>query len=194
MAEDGRQGSASLKGPAQVSSEPSSAAVLLACGSEVVAKGLELALAGDERIRVIKGRQAQAFLSGGSVSERCVAVIIDACATVRPAHVAAGAAGRFALLAIVAQPTPLTLSLLDAIGAEALELGISPDELRAKILLAARAKSSLTTRELDVYRELRRCRTDAEVASELDMGVATVRSHARSIFRKLGVSSRAELG
>ena len=53
--------------------------------------------------------------------------------------------------------------------------------------------SLLTQREGDVLRLLREGRSNAEIALELQIGVETVRTHARSIFRKLGVSSRRAL-
>ena len=36
-------------------------------------------------------------------------------------------------------------------------------------------------------------RSNAEIAASLHVGVETVRTHARNIYRKLGVSSRREL-
>jgi hypothetical protein len=40
---------------------------------------------------------------------------------------------------------------------------------------------------------LRQNRSNAQIALALGIGVETVRSHARSIYRKLGVSSRRTL-
>jgi DNA-binding NarL/FixJ family response regulator len=51
----------------------------------------------------------------------------------------------------------------------------------------------LTTREGDVLVLLRQGRSNAQIALTLHVGVETVRSHARSIYRKLGVASRREL-
>ena len=51
----------------------------------------------------------------------------------------------------------------------------------------------LTRREGDVLVLLRQGRSNAQIALTLQIGVETVRSHARSIFRKLGVASRREL-
>ena len=53
--------------------------------------------------------------------------------------------------------------------------------------------SLLTRREGEVLQLLRESRTNAEIALALQIGVETVRTHARSIFRKLGVSSRRAL-
>ena len=51
----------------------------------------------------------------------------------------------------------------------------------------------LTQREGDVLLLLRQGRTNAQIAVALQIGVETVRTHARSIYRKLGVSSRRAL-
>lgn len=60
--------------------------------------------------------------------------------------------------------------------------------------LEARAADPLLTgREGDVLGLLRQNRSNAQIALALGIGVETVRSHARSIYRKLGVSSRRTL-
>jgi DNA-binding NarL/FixJ family response regulator len=51
----------------------------------------------------------------------------------------------------------------------------------------------LTARESELLPMLAQRRSNAQIALELQIGVETVRSHARSIYRKLGVSSRREL-
>jgi DNA-binding NarL/FixJ family response regulator len=53
--------------------------------------------------------------------------------------------------------------------------------------------SELTAREAEVIELLQDGRTNAEIATELSIGVETVRTHARNIYRKLGVPSRREL-
>jgi len=51
----------------------------------------------------------------------------------------------------------------------------------------------LTPREAVVLDLLQNGRSNGEIAAELHIGVETVRTHARSIYRKLGVRSRREL-
>jgi DNA-binding NarL/FixJ family response regulator len=51
----------------------------------------------------------------------------------------------------------------------------------------------LTEREADVLELLQRGRSNAEIAAALHVGVETVRTHARHIYRKLGVTTRREL-
>ena len=51
----------------------------------------------------------------------------------------------------------------------------------------------LTRREAEVLPLLAQGRTNPQIALALNVGVETVRTHARNIYRKLGVSSRNEL-
>jgi DNA-binding NarL/FixJ family response regulator len=53
--------------------------------------------------------------------------------------------------------------------------------------------AELTAREAEVLELLQDGRTNAEIAEALSIGIETVRTHARSVFRKLGVPSRREL-
>src|SRR5918911_4180494 len=51
----------------------------------------------------------------------------------------------------------------------------------------------LTPREADVLELLQQGRTNAEIAHTLSIGIETVRTHARNIYRKLGITSRRDL-
>jgi DNA-binding NarL/FixJ family response regulator len=51
----------------------------------------------------------------------------------------------------------------------------------------------LTPREAEVMELLQAGRSNAEIAHELHVGIETVRTHARHVYRKLGVSTRREL-
>lgn len=51
----------------------------------------------------------------------------------------------------------------------------------------------LTAREAEVLPMLQQGSSNAQIAAALHVGVETVRSHARNIYRKLGVSSRRDL-
>jgi DNA-binding NarL/FixJ family response regulator len=52
----------------------------------------------------------------------------------------------------------------------------------------------LTPREAEVLELLTDGRTNAQIAQQLTIGIETVRTHARNIYRKLGIGSRRELG
>jgi len=51
----------------------------------------------------------------------------------------------------------------------------------------------LTPREAEVLELLHDGATNAQIAHKLSIGIETVRTHARNIYRKLGISSRREL-
>jgi DNA-binding NarL/FixJ family response regulator len=51
----------------------------------------------------------------------------------------------------------------------------------------------LTPREADVLELLQDGATNAQIAQALSIGLETVRTHARNIYRKLGISSRRDL-
>jgi len=53
--------------------------------------------------------------------------------------------------------------------------------------------AELTARERDVLELLQDRRTNPEIPEELSIGIETVRTHARNVYRKLGVPSRREL-
>jgi DNA-binding NarL/FixJ family response regulator len=59
---------------------------------------------------------------------------------------------------------------------------------------AAEFPAGLTAREVDVLRLVAVGLTDAEAAERLFLSVRTVNAHMRSIYRKLGVGSRAAAG
>jgi DNA-binding NarL/FixJ family response regulator len=59
--------------------------------------------------------------------------------------------------------------------------------------LGERGAHLLTARETEVVELLQDGCTNSEIARELKIGIETVRTHARSVFRKLGVASRRDL-
>ena len=52
----------------------------------------------------------------------------------------------------------------------------------------------LTPREADVLELLQQGATNGQIAHSLSIGLETVRTHARNIYRKLGISSRRTAG
>jgi DNA-binding NarL/FixJ family response regulator len=75
------------------------------------------------------------------------------------------------------------------LGSRGLQLQLMPIDARETPV----RESHLTAREGEVLLLLRQGRSNAQIALALEIGVETVRSHARNIYRKLGVSSRRTL-
>lgn len=59
--------------------------------------------------------------------------------------------------------------------------------------LGAQGAELLTPREAEVLELLQEGSTNAQIAQRLSIGIETVRTHARNIYRKLGIASRREL-
>jgi DNA-binding NarL/FixJ family response regulator len=59
--------------------------------------------------------------------------------------------------------------------------------------LGVKGSDLLTPREADVLELLQDGATNAQIAQALSIGLETVRTHARNIYRKLGISSRRDL-
>jgi DNA-binding NarL/FixJ family response regulator len=60
-------------------------------------------------------------------------------------------------------------------------------------MLDIQGSDLLTRREAEVLELLQDGATNAQIAHRLSIGIETVRTHARNIFRKLGIASRREL-
>ena len=59
--------------------------------------------------------------------------------------------------------------------------------------LNIKGAEQLTPREAEVLELLQDNATNAQIAHRLSIGIETVRTHARNIYRKLGIASRREL-
>ena len=79
--------------------------------------------------------------------------------------------------------------MLNAIHLTSREMQLTPREVQRP----RHDGGVLTPREVEVLAELQQRRANAQIASDLHISVETVRTHARSIYRKLGVTSRREL-
>jgi DNA-binding NarL/FixJ family response regulator len=115
------------------------------------------------------------------------------------------------LIVLANNPTPGECAQLLALGATAcLGKDVEGRDVLTAIHLASRglhvlphsssASASpprlpdvLTPREADVLDQLQLGRSNGEIAVALSVSVETVRTHARSVFRKLGVKDRREL-
>jgi DNA-binding NarL/FixJ family response regulator len=94
----------------------------------------------------------------------------------------------FGAAACLAKATQ-TRDVLNAIHLASRGLQITPRDRHS----SAPGFGLLTPRESDVLAELQQRRSNAQIAADLHISIETVRTHARHIFRKLGVASRREL-
>lgn len=83
--------------------------------------------------------------------------------------------------------------VLNAIHLASRGLQVLPHNEQATEARSTIESDLLTLREAEVLGLLRERRQNAQIAAELHISVETVRTHARNIYRKLGVSSRREL-
>jgi DNA-binding NarL/FixJ family response regulator len=117
------------------------------------------------------------------------------------------------LIALGSHPSPAECAQLLALGATAcLSTDIERRDVLNAIHLVSRGmhvlpyagsehsgtptptlRDALTPREADVLQQLQLGRSNGEIAAELSVSVETVRTHVRSVFRKLGVKGRREL-
>lgn len=86
-----------------------------------------------------------------------------------------------------------THELVDAVRRAAAGETVLAAPISQRILERMRATTStaLTTREIEVLREVARGNTNASIAESLHIGQATVKTHLLHIYDKLGVSDRA---
>jgi DNA-binding NarL/FixJ family response regulator len=83
--------------------------------------------------------------------------------------------------------------ILSAIHLASRGLHVLPKTVREFGLEEAPGPDLLTPREADVLELLQQGRSNSEIAGVLHVGKETVRTHAPSIYRKLGVQNRREL-
>ena len=83
--------------------------------------------------------------------------------------------------------------ILNAIHLASRGLHVLPRTAREFGLTEPPGPELLTPREADVLELLQQGRSNAQIAMALSVGVETVRTHARNIYRKLGVRTRREL-
>jgi DNA-binding NarL/FixJ family response regulator len=83
--------------------------------------------------------------------------------------------------------------IINAVYLASRNLHVFPRMASAEPSPAISGHELLTQREVEVLPLLQMGRSNAQIALALQVGVETIRSHARSIYRKLGVASRREL-
>jgi DNA-binding NarL/FixJ family response regulator len=187
--------------------------VLLARFEDLVSAGLRSLIGTDPNLRIVASDVAVHELDALIAEhEPCVA-IINFGALRMPAEVRRLSAAHPAtrLLVLANNPTPGECAQLLALGATAcLGKEVQARDILTTIHLASRGlhvlphathasattpllPDVLTPREADVLDQLQLGRSNGEIAAELSVSIETIRTHARSVFRKLGVKGRREL-
>jgi DNA-binding NarL/FixJ family response regulator len=177
---------------------------------DLYARGLRGMIEDDPSLQLVASNVGPAQLPTMLRTRRPQVTILDAEALGSPIAVRELAALRPTthLLLLAARPSGVESAQLLAFGAAAClsKSTQTRDVLNAIHLasrglqLAPRAEAEahgggglLTPRETDVLAHLQRRRSNAQIAADLQISIETVRTHARHIYRKLGVGSRREL-
>ncbi len=183
--------------------------ILLARFEDLVDAGLRSLIGADPSLQIVATDVSADRLDAVIAEHRPRVAILNLAALltagdIRHLH---GAHPATQLVVLTADPTPGECSQLLALGATAcLGRDVERRDVLNTIHLASRGlhvlprgqgatggHDMLTAREADVLGLLRLGRSNGEIAVALSISVETVRTHARSVFRKLGVSSRREL-
>jgi DNA-binding NarL/FixJ family response regulator len=179
---------------------------------DIVARGLRALIDEDESLALVAAGIAHDLLPGLLGSEKPdVAIVnfgsLESAAELRKLH------RRFPatkLVVLANRPTATESRQMLAFGATAcLSKSSEARDVLNAIHLASRGlhvlpsaqdaappapgPDVLTPREAEVMELLQSGKSNAEIAQELHIGIETVRSHARRIYRKLGVRTRREL-
>ena len=193
---------------------PAAVSVVTARFEDLVGRGLRTLLAEDENIEIVAGDVPYEQIPAALAEHAPRVVILNFGSLGSPADVSSMhndfPATRLVVLAN--HPSPAECNQMLAFGATAC---LSKDTQARDILNAVHLASRglhvlpktaaefgmselpgpelLTPREADVLELLQAGHTNAQIAAELHVGIETVRTHARNIYRKLGVRTRREL-
>lgn len=188
---------------------PQSVSVAIARFEDLVGAGLRVLISEDPTLRIVAERVELDQLDEAIRTHTPDVTILNfgslrAAADVQRLHVAHPDTH---LLVLGNRPTASESSQMLALGATAcLAKEVQGRDVLNAIHLASRGlhvlpragghhtgPDVLTPREADVFGLLQAGRSNAEIAMELSVSVETVRTHARAVFRKLGVRNRREL-
>jgi DNA-binding NarL/FixJ family response regulator len=192
---------------------PEATPITIAVGrfDDLLARGLRGLIEDDPSLVLIAADVERSQLPAVLRAHRPRVAILDAGSLRTPAEVRllndAHPATRLLLLA--SQPSSVECAQLLAFGAAAcLAKATEARDVLNAVHLASRGlqltprdshgmsivgSGLLTVRESDVLAQLQQRRSNAQIAADLHIGIETVRTHARHIYRKLGVGSRREL-
>lgn len=183
--------------------------VVLARFEDLVDAGLRSLIGADQSLRIVDSDVTADRLSTVVGEHAPQVAILNLVALLEPGDVNRlhRAHPSTHLIVLAHSPSPAECSQLLALGATAcLGRDVQARDVLTTIHLASRGlhvvprgataatgHDVLTPREADVLGQLQLGRSNGEIAAALSVSVETVRTHARSVFRKLGVRSRREL-
>ncbi|HXD55367.1 MAG TPA: response regulator transcription factor [Solirubrobacteraceae bacterium] len=190
--------------------DANSITVAVGAFDDLLARGLRGLIEDDPLLELVAEGVASAELAMMLRARAPRVVILDAARLRSPAEVRSLTAAHPAthLLLIAERPSSVESAQLLAFGASAcLSRSTQSRDVLNAIHLASRGmqltprtghglvpgSGLLTAREAEVLTGLQQRRSNAQIAAELHISIETVRTHARHIYRKLGVASRREL-
>jgi DNA-binding NarL/FixJ family response regulator len=190
-------------------SETSPTTVVLGRFDDLLARGLRGVVEDDRNLELLAEDVAATQLETVLRTRRPRVAIIDVGSLRTPVEVRELTSKHPAthLLLLADRPSSIESAQLVSFGASAcLAKNTQTRDVRNAIHLASRGlqltprdsfgasgSGLLTARELEVLARLQQRRSNAQIARDLHVSVETVRTHARHIYRKLGVRSRREL-
>jgi len=187
--------------------------ILLARFEDLVSLGLRALIAEDPHLRIVAHDVPAEALPAALAEHRPRVAILNfgSLRTSVEVHHLASAHEGIRLLVLANRPSPAEANQMLSFGATAcLSKETQARDILNAIHLASRGlqvlprsatattpvppgPEVLTPREVEVLDHLRAGASNAQIALALHVSIETVRTHARSVFRKLGVSSRREL-
>jgi DNA-binding NarL/FixJ family response regulator len=181
---------------------------------DLFSRGLRVVIDGDPMLEVLAGDVAPNRLDVVLRAHRPRAAILNVDAFGKLARVRdlSRQHADTRLVLIATQPTMTTCAQLLAFGANAClgrnaqardvltaihlasrGLQLTPSDSGEPLPLRVAGSQLLTQREAEILPMLQQGSSNAQIAWTLQVGIETIRTHARNIYRKLGVASRREL-
>jgi DNA-binding NarL/FixJ family response regulator len=190
--------------------------VALARFEDLVGRGLRALIGEDAHLEIVAADVEQEHLAGvlAELAPQVALLNFGSLRTPLEVRELAAAHPGTRLVVLANRPTPVECNQMLAFGATAcLSKETQARDVLSAIHLASRGlqvlrrtgtesdpdglpprgPELLTPREAAVLELLQAGRSNGEIAATLHVGVETVRTHARHIYRKLGVGSRREL-
>jgi DNA-binding NarL/FixJ family response regulator len=189
--------------------EPNASTVAIGHFEDLILRGLRGLIEDDPRLRLVADDVARERLPVLLAAQEPDVAILNFGSLTSPFEVRELSAHhpRTHFVVLANHPSTAESAQLIAFGASAcMSKGMEAGDILHALHLASRgmqlipreptdaeACELLTLRESEVLAHLQRRRSNAQIAADLHISIETVRTHARNIYRKLGVASRQDL-